>query len=111
MFSIVYQQNLEKFGGRDFVPAIEIAQIFKPGITPNAVTIQISRGTFPLPTKKVLGVQAVSLVDYTLFCVNPSTKFTGEACVSPESDTPPIPTPKRRPGRPRNVLRNEGAAK
>lgn len=102
-FSIIYTQNLEKFGGRDFVPAFEIAQIFKPGITQNAVTVAISKGKFPFPTTKVLGVQMVSLNHYTLFCIDPTTDFSHVNNVLPESSTAP-----RGRGRPRNVLQQEG---
>lgn len=108
-FSIVYAQNLHKFGGRDFVTALEIAQILKLGITQNAVTVSISKGKFPLPTTKVLGVQMVSLVHYALYCLNPDTDFSHRNNVLPESGTPSPPAPRRR-GRPRNVLQQEGEA-
>lgn len=109
MFSIIYAQNLAKFGGRDFVPAIEIAQILKPGITQNAVTICISRKEFPIPTRKMLGVQMVSIVDYSLYCLNPNVTFSPETYALQESTSP---SPARRgPGRPAKMLRHEGTAK
>ncbi len=70
----VINELLRKYN-HNLISVYEAAREIKPGMSGAAVRTALSRGRFPLPTFKILGIRMVRILDLAALLVDPKINF------------------------------------